>query len=136
MAGGDDIVVKAPGLSKLRRDLKKIDKDLGRDATRHVREIAKSVRDEARSNLQERSKNPTGAMARTIKHSVKSRGASIYSDHEGSGVQEWGGRISPRGTPIEISGKAYMRDAVVTKADDVAEQLGDLLDVIARRNGF
>ncbi len=136
MAGRSDLVVQAPGLSKLRRDLKKIDKDLARDATRHVREIAKGVRDEARSNLQERSKNPTGAMAKTVKHSVRARGASIYSDHPGSGVQEWGGTISPRGTPIEISGKAYMRGAVETKAGDVAEQLGDLLDVIANRNGF
>lgn len=136
MAGRQEVAVKAPGLSKLRRDLKKIDKDLGREATSHIREVAKGVRDQARSNLRERSKNPKGVIEKTIKHSVNSRGASIYSNHPGSGVQEWGGTIAPRGTPIEIKGKAYMRGAVAEKADDVAEELGDLLDVIARRNGF
>jgi HK97 gp10 family phage protein len=130
--GRDDIVVRAPGLSKLRRDLKKIDRDLGREATRHVRRVANQVRDEARS----RAPKKTGRLSKSIRTSVRSKGASIYSPEEYAGVHEFGGTISPKGTPIEIEGQRFIYGAIDEKADDVAEQLGDLLDHIADTNGF
>jgi HK97 gp10 family phage protein len=130
--GRDDIVVRAPGLSKLRRDLKKIDRDLGREATRHVRRVGNQVRDEARS----RAPKKTGRLSKSIRTSVRSKGASIYSPEEYAGVHEFGGTISPKGTPIEIEGQRFIYGAIDEKADDVAEQLGDLLDHIADTNGF
>jgi phage gpG-like protein len=148
--GRDDIVVRAPGLSKLRRDLKKIDRDLGREAPRHVRRVANQarhggwrppgpvprppnqVRDEARS----RAPKKTGRLSKSIRTSVRSKGASIYSPEEYAGVHEFGGTISPKGTPIEIEGQRFIYGAIDEKADDVAEQLGDLLDHIADTNGF
>jgi len=129
-AGG--VTVRAPGLSKLRRDLGKIDKDLRLAANRHIREVANEVRDEARS----RAPKKTGRLQKSIKASVRAAGASIYSDLVYAPVHEWGGTIRPRGTPIEIEGKHFMRSAVDDKTERIEEHLGDLLDGIADRHGF
>jgi|GEM_PF-2276755 len=136
MARRDDLSLKVEGLAKLRRDLRAIDKDLGKSLTDHLRDLAREVRDDARSNLRERSKDPQNRIEKTIKHSVKAKGASVFSDHPGAAVQNYGGTIAPKGTPIEIKGKSYMDDAVHNRADHVKEQVEGLLDGIADRNGF
>jgi len=128
----DNLSVKVDGLAKLRRDLKAIDKDLGKSLTDHLREIAKEVRDEARS----RAPRKTGALASSIKHSVRARGASVYSNSPYANVQEWGGTIRPRGTPIEIRGRHFIYSAVDDHTDRVKAELERSLDVIADRNGF
>lgn len=136
MARRSDLQIRADGLAKLRRDLRAIDKDLGKALTDHLRDIARGVRDDARRNLHDRSKNPQNRIEKTIKHSVRARGASIYSDHPGAPVQEWGGTIRPRGVPIEIRGKRFMRDAVEENTKHVEDELGRSLDVIADAHGF
>jgi len=136
MARRREFGLEAKGLSKLRRDLRAIDKDLGKALTDHLRGIAREVRDDARAKLHERSANPQNRIEKTIKHSVTAKGASIYSDHPGSPVQEFGGTISPRGTPIEIKGKSYMRDAVTDHTRHVEEEVARTLDVIADTHGF
>lgn len=136
MARRTEYSVQANGLAKLRRDLRAIDKGLAKELTSHVRTIAREVRDDARAKLRERSENPQNRIEKTIKHSVTAKGASIYSDHPGAPVQEFGGTIKPKGAPIEIKGKRYMQDAVEDNTKDVEEKLGDTLDVLARFNGF
>jgi phage gpG-like protein len=132
VARRDELSVDVPGLGKLRRDLKAIDKDLAKSLTDHLREIARGVRDEARS----RAPVQTGALQRSIKHSVRARGASVYSNLPYAGVQEFGGTISPRGTPIAIRGRHFIYSAIADESDHVERELERSLDVIADRHGF
>ena len=127
-----ELAIEVPGLRKLRRDLKAIDKDLAQSLTDHLREIARGVRDEARS----RAPVKTGALQRSIKHSVRARGASIYSNLPYAPVQEFGGTIRPRGTPIAIRGRHFIYSAIADKAANVERDLERSLDVIADRHGF
>lgn len=132
MAVRRDVSVKVDGLAKLRRDLKAIDKDLGKAFTDHLRDIAREIRDDARS----RAPRKTGALQRSIKHSVRARGASVYSDLDYAAVHEWGGTIRPRGAPIEIRGRHYIYSAVDENIKHIEEELERSLDVIADRHGF
>lgn len=136
MARRTEHSIEVPGLAKLRRDLRAIDKGLGKALTDHLRDVAKVVRDDARAKLRERSKNPQNRIEKTVKHSVRAKGASIFSDHPGSAVQNWGGTIEPRGMPIEIKGKRYMDGAVYEHTEHVEAEMGRTLDAIADRNGF
>jgi len=136
MARRTEHSIEVPGLAKLRRDLRAIDKDLGKAVTDHIRDVVRPIRDDARSKLRERSKDPQNRIEKTVKHSVTAKGASLYSDHDGSAVQNWGGTIKPRGVPIEIKGKRYLDGAVYENTAHVEEELGRSLDVIADRNGF
>jgi HK97 gp10 family phage protein len=124
--------VRVDGLAKLRRDLKAIDKDLGKSLTDHLREIAKEVRDDARS----RAPVKTGALRGSIKHSVRARGASVYSNLDYAPVHEWGGTIRPRGAPIEIRGRHFIAEAVDANSKRVEDELARSLDAIADRHGF
>lgn len=132
MAPNRELSLRVEGLAKLRRDLRAIDKDLGKSLTDHLRDLAKEVRDEARS----RAPVKTGALQRSIKHSVRARGASIYSNTPYAGVQEWGGTIRPKGTPIEIQGRHFIYSAIYDHADHIKGQVEGLLDGIADRHGF
>lgn len=124
--------VQVEGLSKLRRDLRAIDKGLGKSLTDHIREIARKVRDDARSRAPKKTKR----LSRSIKHSVRARGASVYSNSPYANVHEWGGTIRPRGVPIRIKGRRFIYSAVQDNTKNVEEELGRSLDVIADRNGF
>jgi HK97 gp10 family phage protein len=132
MARRDELSVKIEGLAKFGRDLRAIDKDLGKAFTDHLRDLAKEVRDDARS----RAPVKTGALQRSIKHSVRARGASVFSNSPYANVQEWGGTIRPRGTPIEIRGRHFIYSAVDDHADHVAKEVERSLDAIADRHGF
>ena len=122
----------APGLTKLRRDLRSIDKELGKEADRHIRQTAAKVRADARANAPEVS----GKLKRSIRYSLTRGGASIYSNEIYAPVIEYGGEISPRGTPISITGQRYMDKALDDNTEFLDEELARLLDVIADRFGF
>jgi phage gpG-like protein len=132
MARNHGVSVDVPGLSKLRRDLKAIDKDLGKALTSHLRGVAREVRDDARS----RAPVDEGDLKKTIKHSVTSKGASVYSDSDYAEVHEWGGVIRPRGVPIEIVGRRYTYDAVGDRTGRIRSEVDRILDVVADHNGF
>lgn len=122
----------APGLSKLRRDLTRIDKRLGQEATRHIRSIAAKVKIDARVRAPRR----TGRLSRSIRHSVRSKGASIYSNLEYAPVQHWGGTIRPRGVPIQIKPSLYLTTAAEQNMRNVENELAGILDHIADSFGF
>lgn len=135
-ASSPRFAIDAQGLADLRRSFARIDKELKRELDRDLRAIGHGVRDEARTLLRGRSKNPQGVIERTIRTSVTARGVSVYSNHPGSGVINWGGEIAPRGTPIRIAGKQFLNDAADEHMSRVEEQMGELLDRVAQRNGF
>lgn len=130
--GDREFAVRTQGLSKLQRSLGKIDKDLRRDSIRHLREVAKRVRGTGQGFAPVR----TGALKGSFRYQAGNRGASVSSALPYAAVHEYGGTIAPRGVPIEIKRSRMLGRAVGEHAGDIEEQLGDLLDAIARRNGF
>ncbi|HTU15635.1 MAG TPA: HK97 gp10 family phage protein [Solirubrobacterales bacterium] len=127
------------GLAQFRRDLGKIDKDLSKEINRYLRQIATSARDTARSNAP---LGATGKLRRSIKHSVKSKEMSLYSDLEYAPAHEWGtsgkpdSKVQPRGVPIRIKRSQMLGRAVFTRADDIENHLLGLVDHLAQVNGF
>lgn len=124
--------LNASGLSDLRRDLGKIDKDLGKSATTHLRGVAAKVRVDARVRTPVRS----GRLQRSVRYSVRAKGASIYSNEVYAPVIEYGGTIAPSGTPFTIKPRRFLNEAADANTRFIEEELGQLLDVIAGQNGF
>lgn len=124
--------VRVEGLAKLNRDLGRIDRQLRNDSLKHLRVMAGKVRERARANAPKR----TGKLAGSLRYSVSNRGAKVVSTHPAAAVHEYGRTISPRGVPIEIKRSFMVGRALAADREDIEQQLGDLLDGIARRNGF
>jgi phage gpG-like protein len=127
-------MILASGLREFRRDLARIDKDLGKAVSQHLRGVASTVRGAAREKAE--TFRQSGELARSYRYSVRAKGASIYSNSPYAGVHEFGGTIRPRGTPIEIEKRAPIYGAIADKAAFVEEELGDVLEVVAGRHGF
>lgn len=123
-AAGAGYGVSIRGYSAFRRGLRRLDRDLDKQLGRYVREIAKDVRDEARRNAPRKS----GALQKSIKHSVTQKRASLFSDLPYAAVQEWGGTIQPKGVPIEITGRHMLVDAVNDKSEDVEAHMVRIFD--------
>jgi hypothetical protein len=134
-----DLAVQIVGLSQFRRDLAKIDKDLSKEINKYLREIGKSVRDTARGLAP---KGPTGNLKKSIKHSVKAKEMSLYSDLVYAPAHEWGtskspgSQVQPRGVPIRIKRRQMLGHAVFSRSDDIENHLLGLVDHLARKNGF
>lgn len=135
-----EFAVKTKGLGALNRSLGKIDKALKRDAVKHLRETAKDVAGTAGS-LAPRGTRPlprgrTVRLADSYKGAANQRGGSVYSNLPQAPVFEYGGTIAPRGVPITIRKHRVVGFAIQREAPRIEEEIGDLLDRIARRNGF
>lgn len=130
--------IEVEGLRELVRDLRRIDKDLGRAATTHLRKIARETRDEAarRAPVGKRPKPARERLSRSYRYSVTQRGASIYTIAPHGAVHEFGGVIKPRGTPITIRKAAPIYGAIAARRTAMEEELGELLDGIAGFHGF
>ncbi len=128
--------VRVKGLNDLQRSFKKISGGTGPEIRRRLLIIAGKAATDARGKLISRSKNPRGRIDSTIRPFVRQKGAGFYSRHPGAGVIEWGGTISPRGTPITIKGKHALVDAAEERMLQTEHELGDMIDDLARGAGF
>lgn len=117
------------GLTDLRRVLKRADKNLDRDLARSIREIGKGVQAEVRTEA--RRFADTGTLARSIRYSVRQKSASVYTNLDYGPVHEWGGTIRPRGVPIQIRRRQFMRAGVDNSRREIDKRLGRLLDDLA-----
>jgi hypothetical protein len=134
MAAKRSVGIRAHGLRQLNRDLGKISKDFSRGSVNYLRSIGKKVQRTAKAGAMEQ--RVTGELARSYRVSAGQRGTAITSRLPQAGVLEFGGEISPRGTPFTIEPHQFVVDAIEREAGDIEEQFGDLLDRIARGNGF
>lgn len=126
--------VRVKGLSDLQRAFRRIGAQAGPEIRARLLRITAPAAADARAKLTARSKNPTGGRI-TFRPYSRQRSAGIRSTHPGAGVNEWGGTIRPRGTPITIEGKHAMVDAVEARHDQAERELGDLIDDLARGVG-
>lgn len=124
--------VKVKNLNATLRSLNKVNKDLGKEVKKGLRQIAKKVRTDARPLAPVVS----GDLARSFKYSATNKGAAVTSSLPYAGWIEYGGTIQPQGVPITIKGRRPLGRAVDRDTADIEEQLGRLFDDLARRNGF
>lgn len=128
--------IQIVGFAKLRRDLKRMDVETNKRLSDYLKVITRQAATDAKRNLISRSKHSRGRVSGTIKASVTQRRTSIYSNHPAAGVLEYGGTIRPRGVPIRIGEKGYMRGAIITATDDVETKLAEIARIIESSGGF
>ena len=78
----------------------------------------------------------TGALAKSLKVSVTTRGASIYSNLPYAPVVHWGGRIMPRGVAIDFKRTEFISKAAERHADQLAKNISDSVERAALRAGW
>lgn len=127
-----EFAIRTQGLGALNRSLGRISKDLKRESIKHLRETAREVRDTAKPLAPVK----TGKLAGSFRYQASARGASVSSALPQAGVHEFGGVISPRGVPITIARSRMLGTAVQREAPRIEEEIGKLLDRIARTQGF
>src|SRR5688572_25988668 len=93
-----DFDVNTKGLREFRRDLKRLDPQVDRELRVELREAVGKVIVQAATTAPRLS----GRLARSYRPFVTQRTAGVRSQLPYAGVHEFGGTISPRGTPITI----------------------------------
>jgi hypothetical protein len=61
---------------------------------------------------------------------------AIIATHPGAIVHEYGGTISPHGTPITIARAAMARKAAVRELPAMEQNIQDRIDQLAREHGL
>jgi hypothetical protein len=128
------------GLSEFRRDLKRIAPETDKAVGRRLRTIARQVRDDARN----RAPVQSGALRKSIKHSVTQAQMSLVSNLAYATVHEWGTkeplsdrtRIRPQGVPIRVPRSQMLGGAVFSAKPRIEGQIIRIFEDVARGNGF
>jgi phage gpG-like protein len=120
------------GLRDFRRYLRKLEPELDKQLAKESKAIIGRVAAEAKGNA------PflTGALGRSYRPFVTTRGAGIRSRLPYAGVHEYGGKISPRGTPIEIRRSLPITRAVEHNTDRIVDGFGDAVEQAADAAGW
>lgn len=125
--------VRVEGFDAARKALKAMERvDERKEMTGALKEGAELVPPVARPLLRSR----TGKMAASYRAGTAGNTAFIRSRHPGAGVQEHGGVIRPKGTPITIRPQKAVTRALASKEDAIVEKVRRALDVIAVRGGW
>jgi phage gpG-like protein len=126
------VVLKAEGLQKFSRDLKRLDPAVQKAMASDLRGAGEVVRSEAASIAPRRS----GRLAASIKLSVTQAKVSIYSTLPYAPVVHWGGTITPRGSRIVFTRTEFISKPAERHADELAEKIGDSVERAARATGW
>lgn len=127
--------VRVKGLKELRRDLKQIDKGLTKEVTKAQKSAAGPAARRA-SQLAPRGDTAKPNLADSVRPFASGTRAGIRINQPYAGVQNFGGSIRPRGTPITIRATGFATKAVEESMDDFIDDLGDNIDALAVRHGF
>lgn len=130
MAGEYDVEVN--GLAAFRRDVKRLDPAVAKELQGELKDAAGRVLDEARAGAPRR----TGALAASLRVSLTTRGASIYSRLPYAPVVHWGGTIRPRGAAITFPRTEFVTRAAHDNAERLLEDVGDAVERAATRTGW
>lgn len=127
--------VRIEGLADLRRDLRAMGaKAEGRGLTRALRSGAEEVAAASPVRLNQR----TGHSALRAGYKAGAAGSRAYvrNRHPGAGPTEFGGVISPRGTPIRLKAQMPVSRALDAKTDSIVERVADAIDDLATQHGW
>lgn len=124
--------VRVEGLAQLRRDLRAMPADQRREVTKALKRGAEEVAETARPLAAFR----TGRLAGSYRASAAGNTAVVRSRLPYAAVQEFGGTIKPRGTPITIQPRAAVTTALERNEDKVVDLIAAALDAVATRFGW
>jgi phage gpG-like protein len=124
--------VRIEGLADLRRDLRKMAPAVLKEMRDVLKDSATLVAGDARPLAAHR----TGKLAASYRPGTAGNSAFVRSRLPYAGVQEFGGRIAPRGTPITIKATPAVTRSLDKNAERIVDKLGDGIDKVAARNGF
>lgn len=125
--------IRVEGLADLRKTFRKSgNAEQSKEITRGLKAGAEIVPPAARPLLRSR----TGRMASMYRVGTAGNSAFIRNKHPGAGVQEFGGVIRPKGTPITIRPQEAITRALEANAETIAEKVGEGLDDFFRNAGW
>jgi phage gpG-like protein len=124
--------VRIEGYAELRRDLRALPREAGREFQKGFKAGAEVVATAARPLAVRR----TGRLAESFRAGTSGNSAFVRSRLPYAGVQEFGGVIRPKGAAIAIAANPAVTRALDENADKIADTLGDGFDAAARRLGF
>lgn len=127
-----DFDVDAKGLADLRRDFRRIDPE----ALKEVQKALKGAAGLAAAEAAELAPRKTGALGRSYKPFTRGNVAGVRSNLPYAGVIEYGGTISPKGTPISIRANEPIHRAIERQRNAIVEHLGDGIEAAARHTGW
>jgi phage gpG-like protein len=127
-----DFDVHVEGLRDFRRDLKKTDAEAAKALQKELKEAVGRVSIEAAATAPRKS----GALARSYRPFTRGNIAGVRSPLPYAGVIEYGGSISPKGTPITIRKFEPITRAVERRKDAIVEDIGDAIESAAKRAGW
>lgn len=119
--------VSVKNYAAFRRGLQSLDKGTNKILTNYLKDLAK----ETTADAKRRAPVKSGKLRKSIRPSVTQKRVTVYSTLPYAGVQEWGGTIRPKGTPIKIEGHHMVRDAVDAASEKTERDLTHMFDVIA-----
>ena len=124
--------IRVEGLANLRKNLRNTDKDALKMVQGVVAGAAKIVAADASTLAPRRS----GRLAGSIRGTTSGNKGLVRSRLPYAKVHEYGGTISPRGTPITIARSAFVTRAIERKESAVTRALEVGFEQVARRNGW
>jgi hypothetical protein len=125
--------VRVEGLADVRTSLRKLERTGERkEVTRALKEGAQLVARTAGPFAPKRS----GKLAASYRAGASGNSAFVRSRLPYAGVQEFGGTIRPKGSPVVIRAQPAVTRALASKEDAVAEKVGDALDAVFRAAGW
>jgi phage gpG-like protein len=133
-----DLAIQIEGLSAFRKALREVSPDAEKEFARTLRTYGTRARDRARS----RAPVQTGALRKSIKHSVTKTQASVYSNLVYARAHEWGAsgqansQIQPQGVPIAIPKSQMIGNAVYFYRNSLGYDLANLVNKTAKANGI
>lgn len=124
--------IRIEGLTDLRRDLRAMGPDARKEVTTALKAGAVVVAAASGPLAARRS----GKLAASFRAGAAGNSAFVRSRLPYAAVVEFGGRIAPRGTPIQIRPHPAATRALATKEDQIVEKVGDAIDAVASRYGW
>lgn len=128
--------VDVHGLQALIRSFNRMDKSLGKELRKELKDVARIVSTEARDIALHKGLLDTGRLIRTTRPAVRGETALVRTTANNKGYQypmifEYGGRGE-----TGIGPRAYLEPALQNKREDVIEALDEMLGRLASENGF
>ena len=134
VATGGTVAVK--GLRELQAALKRGDANTSKQLTRELRELAKGVQRQARSNVEHKTGRHGGPdvpkLAPSIRTSVTRTGATVYSNAPHAAAQDLGARVGKGAILQRSQVSRYMTRAVDESKSEIERGMDRVLDRLGR----
>lgn len=125
-----DVQVKAEGLAQFRRDVRRADKEIGKEFQKDLRAIAQDVAREASSLAPRRH----GALAGSYRGSARGATAYVRSPLIYARFLEFG--FHPRGGDTFVEGRNFVGRAMERREGEIVDQLGEAVERAATNLGW